>query len=431
MKFDGPVLDKRWRLGPRMGAGSQARTYVARDERDKERLVVLKQFELDKKDNWKSFDLFEREVRVLERLRHRGIPRYISSFESAPGVFNLVIEKKPGVTLRTMAKKVRFADHELRDILARTLEILDHIHRRDPPIIHRDIKPANILRDAKGNISLVDFGGVRDVLRQSGGSTIVGTFGYMAPEQLHGQATPATDIYGLGATMVALAGKVEPEDVPRKGLRMDLETHLDDRDPALVRVLQAMTEPDPDQRPQDARAVVKMLAKAKPERALVRARQAARQTSSDSESRDLPARADEDKRALARVKRSMLIRSSFDDVGEFLDDVPKPFSYFLRFFLFTFALSGYLSLAVSQLVFLPIVFAIVGAFTSDETDRRLDTTRTDIDQALDDGRAGFSGLAKRCLTSGSPDNDDNDVDDDDDRGGRKGNRSKRRKQLPR
>lgn len=387
-----------------MGAGSQATTYVARDERNEKRIVVLKQFALDKKDNWKSFDLFEREVRVLERLRHRGIPRYIDSFESEPGVFNLVIEKKPGVTLRTLAKKVRFADHELRDILARTLEILDHIHRIDPPIIHRDIKPANLLRDAKGNISLVDFGGVRDVLRTSGGSTIVGTFGYMAPEQLHGQATPATDIYGLGATMVALAGKVEPEDVPRKGLRMDLEAHLDDRDPALIRVLQAMTEPDPDQRPQDARAVISMLAKARPEKALVRAKQAALAKAGGSGADA----AEADRKALARVKRSMAIRNSFADVGEFLEDVPKPLSYVLRIFLFTFALTGYLGLAVTQLVFLPVIFAIIGAFTSDETDRRLDTTRTDIDHALDDGRAGFRGLARRCLRS--PDDDDSDSD---------------------
>ena len=44
-----------------MGAGSQASTYLACDQRDPARIVVVKQFQLDKKDNWKSFDLFERE----------------------------------------------------------------------------------------------------------------------------------------------------------------------------------------------------------------------------------------------------------------------------------------------------------------------------------------------------------------------------------
>src|SRR6185436_14271899 len=90
-------------------------------------------------------------------------------------------------------------------------------------------------------------------------STIVGTFGYMAPEQLHGQATPATDLYALGATIVALAGGVEPEDVPRKGLRMDLARHLPNLEPGLRAALEAMTEPDPDRRPQRARDVIALL----------------------------------------------------------------------------------------------------------------------------------------------------------------------------
>src|SRR6185503_9477601 len=99
-----------------------------------------------------------------------------------------------------------------------------------------------------------------------GGSTIVGTYGYMAPEQLHGQVTPATDLYALGATIVALAGGIEPEDVPRKGLRMDLERHLPTLDPGFRAALLAMTDPDPDKRPQRARDVVELLAKSRPPR---------------------------------------------------------------------------------------------------------------------------------------------------------------------
>src|SRR5205807_27976 len=82
-----------------------------------------------------------------------------------------------------------------------------------------------------------------DAARDRGGSTIVGTYGYMAPEQLHGQVTAATDIYALGATIVALAGGIEPEDVPRKGLRMDLERHLPTLDPGFRTALLAMTDP--------------------------------------------------------------------------------------------------------------------------------------------------------------------------------------------
>src|SRR5690606_513938 len=106
-------------------------------------VVVLKQFDLKKQGSgWKGFDLFEREVRVLKALRHPGIPRFIDMFESEPGVFNLVMERKAGATLRAIATKVRFTDDELRDVLVRVLDILEAIHRHDPPVIHRDIKPA-------------------------------------------------------------------------------------------------------------------------------------------------------------------------------------------------------------------------------------------------------------------------------------------------
>ena len=134
--------------------------------------------------------------------------------------------------------------------------------------MHRDIKPSNIVRAPDGKIALVDFGGVLDAARDKGGSTIVGTFGYMAPEQLHGRVTPATDIYALGATIVALASGIEPEDVPRKGLRMDLDKHLPAMDRGLRAALTAMTDPDPDKRPQRARDVVALLAKSPPPPAL-------------------------------------------------------------------------------------------------------------------------------------------------------------------
>ncbi|HRC59197.1 MAG TPA: protein kinase, partial [Kofleriaceae bacterium] len=165
--------------------------------------------------------------------------------------------------LRELVSRRRLSELELRDILIRCLEILDYLHTRTPPLVHRDLKPSNIVRAPDGKIALVDFGGVLDGAREQGGSTVVGTFGYMAPEQLHGQVTPATDLYALGATIVSLAGGIEPEDVPRKGLQMDLVRHLPAMDPSLRATLIAMTEPDPSQRPARARDVVALLAKAK------------------------------------------------------------------------------------------------------------------------------------------------------------------------
>ena len=375
MQFTGPLLDGRWRLGRRMGAGAQAQTFLARDERDKDgRVVVVKQLRLDK-STWKKFDLFEREAKVLERLRHPGIPRLLATFESEPGVFNLVMERMPGASLRAIATKVRFTDTELRELLVRALDILDFLHTRNPPVIHRDIKPANMVRDAAGKIALVDFGGVRDALRDDGGSTVIGTFGYMAPEQLHGQATPATDIYGLGATIVALAGGVEPESVPRHGLRMDLRKHLAGRDPGLIEVLEAMTEPDPDTRPQRARAVIKLL----------------------GERMNAP-RAPASSRALVPAATGTEPKP-FEELGDILTAVPQPLDAVLRVLLLAFAVGGHVAVIVVQSVLLPLVFGLIYMMSSKDARPGLATTRSEVRHALEQGREGLRNLQARCLRS--------------------------------
>jgi serine/threonine protein kinase len=80
------------------------------------------------------------------------------------------------------------------------------LHARVPPVLHRDIKPANVILRPDGAPALVDFGAVRTVFRtaEEGGSTVVGTFGYMPFEQYMGQASPASDLYALGATLLHL-----------------------------------------------------------------------------------------------------------------------------------------------------------------------------------------------------------------------------------
>ncbi|HEX8792701.1 MAG TPA: hypothetical protein VF765_17255 [Polyangiaceae bacterium] len=82
---------------------------------------------------------------------------------------------------------------------------------------------------------------------------MVGTFGYMAPEQFQGRALPASDVYAAGVTaLAALTGK-QPEDLPHRGLRIDVPAGQSDVRPAVSegfeRALDAMVEPDPDARP--------------------------------------------------------------------------------------------------------------------------------------------------------------------------------------
>ncbi len=362
----GPLLGGRYRLGRTLGRGSQGELFIATDEKAKgaeAKEVVVKR--ITPRGTWKSFELFEREAKVLSQLRHAGVPRHYATIEEPPGVFNLVMQYVPGENLRELVARRRLSEVELRDILIRCLEILDYLHTRTPPVIHRDIKPSNIVRSADGRCSLVDFGGVLDNSRDKGGSTIVGTFGYMAPEQLHGQVTPAADIYSLGATMVALAGGVEPEDVPRKGLRMDLAKQLPSLEPSFRHVLEEMTETDPDKRPQRAREVVALLAKAKPARTGLQERAITRQ----------PA-------------QNLAPRKLFSDVQE-------PLGTLLRIGVLGFGASGWVGMAAIRLsLALVIGIASVLAFPAR---KRFSGVGREIDSMLSEGQGGFVDMMKGAM----------------------------------
>jgi len=358
--FDGPLIAGRFRLGPQLGRGSQGEIILARDEQarpndDKE--VIVKRF--TPRGTWKSFELFEREVKVLQALRHAGVPRYLATVEEPPGTFNLVMQRMPGENLRDFARRRRFSDVELRDVLIRCLEILDYLHSRSPPIVHRDLKPSNIMRAPNdGRCALVDFGGVLDAAREKGGSTIVGTFGYMAPEQLHGQATPATDLYALGATIVALAGGVEPEDVPRKGLRMDLDRHLPALEPSFRGTLAAMTDPDPEQRPQRARDVVALLSR-RPSHALAR-----------------------------QPTRALATRQLFPDVHE-------PVGTLLRIGVLSFGFGGWVGMASIRLSLMLTVYMV--AVFGFPVRRRVLGVGRELDAMLAEGQNGFTEMMKGAM----------------------------------
>jgi len=365
--FDGPLLAGRYRLGPRLGKGSQGEIFLARDDKAKgadDREVIVKR--LTPRGTWKSFELFEREAKVLSQLRHAGVPRHLATIEEPPGTFNLVMQRAPGENLRELSARRRLSHLELREVLVRCLEILDYLHTRSPVVVHRDIKPTNIVRAPDGKIALVDFGGVLEAARDKGGSTIVGTYGYMAPEQLHGQVTPAADIYSLGATIVALAGGIEPEDVPRKGLRMDLDRHLPTVDDGLRAALSAMTDPDPDKRPQRARDVVALLAKSK-----------------------APPPLEAPRASLARAGSSSLApRRMFSDVGE-------PIGTLLRLGVLGFGAGGWLGMAGVRLGLLITISVI--SMLAFPARRKVRAVGSELDSMLTEGQGGFTDLMRGAM----------------------------------
>ena len=184
--------ETRYQILGILGEGGSGTTYRAQIA-GTDRSVALKQLSLTQMDDWKAVELFEREAQILSELHHPSIPSYIDYFTIDTPTdrnFYIVQELDPGKTLSDWSESGwRYTQAEVQDIASQILEILSYLHGFTPPVIHRDLKPSNILRTEAGQISLVDFGAVRQAYHDTfmRGSTVVGTFGYMAPEQFRSQ----------------------------------------------------------------------------------------------------------------------------------------------------------------------------------------------------------------------------------------------------
>jgi serine/threonine protein kinase len=214
--------------------------------------VVVKQFQFSKGAGWDGFKAIEREMQSLQGLNHRGIPKYLDKFETDTG-YCLVTEYFPADTL---AVRRSFTPDQIKQVAVELLEILVYLQERMPPIIHRDVKPENILVDDALNVYLIDFG----FARVGSGSVAMssanaGTFGFMAPEQIRNlKLTSASDLYGLGLTLICLIGAIGSTDI---GNYIDFSNQLDRSkiDPKLkgcsltfVKWLDQMVAPDPSKR---------------------------------------------------------------------------------------------------------------------------------------------------------------------------------------
>lgn len=246
------LLEGRFVITGVIASGGQAITYEGLDKLKGER-VAIKRFSVRGASSWKEVELAEREARVLSGLDHPSLPKLTTHFEEH-GALYLVLEYVEGSTLDQLRSSHRLSQSDVTDYLKQVADILHYLHGQSPPIVHRDIKPRNLIRRPDGRIVLVDFGSVRDRLRPEGGSTVVGTFGYMAPEQFQGRANPASDTYGAAATALALLTGREPDQLPHQGLRLDVEKALGgNASPEVKQFLTACLDPNPDTRPASLR----------------------------------------------------------------------------------------------------------------------------------------------------------------------------------
>ena len=272
------------RLGPYeitapIGAGGMGEVYRATDTR-LDRTVAIKVLPEHLAQNAEMRQRFEREARAVSSLNHPHICT-LHDVGEQDGVHFLVMEHLEGETLAERLLKGALPTEEALRYAIQIADAMDKAHRQG--VVHRDLKPGNIML-TKSGAKLLDFGLAKSaaeaappissvVMTQASPltaeGTIVGTFQYMAPEQLEGEAADArSDIFAFGAVLYEMAtgrkafsGKsqasllaavLEHEPAPISSLRPMSP-------PALDHVVEKCLEKDPEDRWQSAQDVASEL----------------------------------------------------------------------------------------------------------------------------------------------------------------------------
>lgn len=198
-----------YRLEHRLGVGGMGEVYLAQDtalDRSCALKIIANRYSLNLRER------MVRESRACSRLQHPGIASFYESGEQDGESF-IAMELVHGQTLRERLKEGSLSFQEARHLTASLLEALGHAHAVG--ILHRDIKPENIMITEQQSIKLLDFGLAKEFSADSdanpdgltttmltGTGDILGTVGYMPPEQLRGETLDErADLFAVGAVL--------------------------------------------------------------------------------------------------------------------------------------------------------------------------------------------------------------------------------------
>lgn len=209
---------------------------------------------------------FRQEAMLLRRVRSSGVP-YLRTTLAENGTAYAVTDYLAGS--ETLAKRLlregRLDVEAAREILVSLLDVLERVHQAE--VLHRDIKPSNVLLGPAGEVMLIDFGSAREYASTT--QTVMYTPGYAPPEQLSEKAArgPATDLYGLAATVYhALVGEA-PETANDRMAGVELtpiRKRRGDVDEPLARTLEASLSVRMADRPQSVEELRAMLSEDAP-----------------------------------------------------------------------------------------------------------------------------------------------------------------------
>ena len=206
MFFRGQIIGK-YKILSTIGSGGFGTVYLAEDTWIDKKVAL-------KVPHKQSVDFGEllREPRLLASLNHPNIVTILTA-EKQENVFFIVMEFVPGETLEAIITREGALDvARALDYTCQICNAVDHAHRQN--VLHRDLRPSNVIVTENGMLKVADFGTSRFLEIAAHGTTVIGSPPYMAPEQFHGKAVFASDIYSLGVTMYQMLTGMLPYDMP-------------------------------------------------------------------------------------------------------------------------------------------------------------------------------------------------------------------------
>ena len=220
-------------VGDRIGVGGMGIVYEAVYTKNGAR-VALKVLAPDVADSESLQRRFEREISILKKLQHPNIVRYYGGGKFGTQRFYAMELVEGGSVEQYLKKKQRLPWEEAVDIALQVAKALEHAH--EAGVIHRDLKPANLMMTHEHVIKLTDFGIARDTTATAltaAGKT-VGTYAYMAPEQIRGKppVDKKTDLYALGCVLFEMIAGETPFTSSNQG-EMLME-HLQEDPPRIT-----------------------------------------------------------------------------------------------------------------------------------------------------------------------------------------------------
>ncbi|WP_413165966.1 protein kinase domain-containing protein [Capilliphycus salinus ALCB114379] len=260
----GKQLRERYEIIRALGSGGFGKTYLARDrDLPGNPFCVVKQFQpqFHQPEALKQArKLFQREAEVLYQLGDFDqIPRLFAHFQQE-GEFYVVQEYIEGSDLsRELQAGKRLSDFEVVLMLRDILSIIEFVHQQQ--VIHRDIKPSNLIRRSRDNkLVLIDFGAVKHVAVYNNiPGTVIGTPGYMAPEQARGKPQFSSDLYAVGILAIQGLTGILPHQLSESlqtGNLLWREYLQSPVHPALINIIDKMVCSDVRQRYQTATAIL-------------------------------------------------------------------------------------------------------------------------------------------------------------------------------